>query len=55
MTERIKVTGYVSLTDYDESDLDRTDPSGLSPRAYDELNQSSIDDLEDVRIELVAE
>jgi hypothetical protein len=49
---KIKITGYVDTDEFGEESLDLSDRSGLSSSGYEELMRTSVEDLDDVRVEL---
>lgn len=49
---KIKITGYVDTDDFGTESLDETHGSGLSSAGYEELMQTKLEDLDDVRVEL---
>ncbi len=56
MAQRIKITGYVNVSDLDITDLDLEHSTGLSPEGFDALMEGrliNISDLEDVDTEVV--
>lgn len=50
---KIQITGYIYTDDMDDAALDPADPSGLSNTGYEELMETEIEELNDIRIRVV--